>query len=54
MLQPDGNKRVPPGTSRASHSLGVTVAQIAADLSIANGSLSVWLRASGVPIRRSG
>jgi transposase len=33
---------------------GATVAQIAADLGIAHGSLSAWLRAAGVPIRRRG
>ena len=31
---------------------GVTVAGIAADLGIAYGSLSAWLKAAGVPIRR--
>ena len=33
---------------------GATVAQIAADLGIAHGSLSAWLRAAGVSIRRRG
>ncbi|MCA2328749.1 transposase [Mycobacterium intracellulare] len=33
---------------------GATVAQIAADLGIAHGSLSAWLRAAGVAIRRRG
>lgn len=33
---------------------GATVAQIASDLGIAHGSLSAWLRAAGVPIRRRG
>src|SRR6478672_9361659 len=33
---------------------GATVAQIAADLGIAHGSLSAWLKAAGVPIRKHG
>jgi transposase len=33
---------------------GATVAQIAADLGIAHDSLSAWLWAAGVPIRRRG
>jgi len=33
---------------------GATVAQIAADLGIAHGSLSAWLKAAGVAIRRRG
>jgi transposase len=33
---------------------GATVAQIAADLGIAHGSLSAWLRAAGVAIRKRG
>src|SRR4029077_21263969 len=33
---------------------GATVAQIAADLGIAHGSLSAWLKAAGVPIRQHG
>ena len=33
---------------------GATVAQIAADLGVAHGSLSAWLKAAGVPIRRRG
>ena len=33
---------------------GATVAGIAADLGIANGSLSAWLKAAGVPIRKLG
>ena len=31
---------------------GATVAQIAADLGIAHGSLSAWLKAAGVAIRK--
>jgi transposase len=33
---------------------GATVAGIAADLGIAHGSLSAWLKAAGVAIRRPG
>lgn len=33
---------------------GATVAQIAADLGIAHGSLSAWLKAAGVAIRKHG
>lgn len=33
---------------------GATVAAIAADLGIAHGSLSAWLKNAGVPIRRPG
>ena len=33
---------------------GATVAQIAADLGIAHGSLSAWLKAAGVPICKHG
>ena len=33
---------------------GATVAQIAADLGIAHGSLSAWLKAAGVAIRKRG
>ena len=33
---------------------GATVAQIAADLGIAHGSLSAWLKAAGVAIRTHG
>jgi transposase len=33
---------------------GATVAQIAADLGIAHGSLSAWLKAAGVAIHKHG
>ena len=33
---------------------GATVAGIATDLGIAHGSLSAWLKAAGVPIRKPG
>jgi transposase len=33
---------------------GATVAQIASDLGIAHGSLSAWLKAAGIAIRKRG
>ena len=33
---------------------GATVAQIAADLGVAHGPLSAWLKAAGVAIRKRG
>ena len=59
MIQPDGKKNYSEEFRRDAVELyrvteGATVAQIAADLGIAHGSLSAWLRAAGVPIRRPG
>ena len=58
-IQPDGKKELLRRFRRDAVELyrvteGATVAQIAADLGIAHGSLSAWLKAAGVPIRKHG